>query len=232
MSAEGLTAFVLLAIAYSIIVEQSIALLIRKYIMGKIKGWSRFLLVGCLLSISRVFVPVAITIYGERFSIASMGLYLPHSFWVLPATLMAFFLTKSLSLLEHAYRVKYLNEDPQAIIKLYTPESYKIEFVSQLIISGLPEEFLYRGYFLSRLITGFGTVPGIILSSLYFGIVHMWSIVKGRKVGDKYKALRTFINGIIYAVVFVYFGLIPCIILHVFGNLSYGWISKRILPRL
>lgn len=233
MSLEGLTTFVLVAIVYSIVVEQFVVWLVRKHIIVKIKeGWGRFLLASCLLLTSRVFLPVAIVVYVEQSSLASMGIYLPYSFWVFPAIPVAFFVVTGFSLLEDIYRVKYLNRDPQAIIELHTPANYKIEFVNQLIIAGLPEEFLYRGYFLSRLIIGFDRIFGIFLSSLYFGIAHMWSIVKGKRVGDKYKALRTFIVAIIFAIVFVYFGLIPCIILHICGNLSYGWISKLTLPRL
>lgn len=226
---EGLTFLVLFAIAYSIIVEQSAVWVVRKYIRGHRKGWSAFLFVGGLFLTSRVFVPVAMVVCAESSSVVSMGLYFPTSFWVLPATLVAFLAMKSFSLLEDIYRVKYLNKDPHTIVKLYTPGNYKKEFLSQLITSGLPEEFLYRGYFLSRLIMGFGVIAGIILSSLYFGIVHLWSTVKGKRAGDKYKALRTFLNGIIYAIIFIYFGLIPCVILHICGNLSHGWISKLIL---
>ncbi|MDI6904869.1 MAG: CPBP family intramembrane metalloprotease [Candidatus Bathyarchaeia archaeon] len=229
---EGLTLFVLLAVAYSIIVEQCVVWLVRKYVRGHRKGRSALLLVGGLFLTSRVFVPVAMVVCAESSSVVSMGLYFPTSFWVLLATLVAFLTMKSFSLLEDIYRVRYLNKDPYTIVKLYTPENYKKEFLSQVIISGLPEEFLYRGYFLSRLIMGFGAIAGIILSSLYFGIVHLWSTVKGKRAGDKYKALRTFLNGIIYATIFIYFGLIPCVILHICGNLSHGWISKLVLLKL
>jgi len=229
---ENLMPFVLVAVIYSIVAEQGVVWLVRRHIIGKRRGWNAFLLVGGAFLSSRVFIPMAIVTWVEGGSLASMGLYFSLSFWVLPVTLGAFMAIKSLGLLGDIYRVKCQGEKPSVIIKLYTPENYKIEFLNQLIIAGLPEEFLYRGYFLSRLVIGFGAIAGTILSSLYFGVVHLWSIVKGKKVGDKYKALRTFLDGIIFAVIFIHFGLIPCIIIHICGNLSYGWISKQVLLKL
>ena len=231
MQSEGLSTFSLFAIVYSIVVE---ALIYQAYtkLVNRIRGRRGFLLMACLSLTMRVFVPSVLVIYVEGSSPASLGLYLSLSALVFPAIIIAFLVTQSLSVIEDIYRVKYLGEDPWTLIKLYTPRSYKMELVSQLTLSGLPEEFLYRGYFLSRLVMTFGPVLGAVASSIYFGIVHMWSIVRGRQVGDMLKALRTFINGMIYAALFIWFGLIPCIVVHVSGNLSCGWISKKVLVGL
>ena len=233
MPPEGFTGFVLLAIVYSIVVEHGMRWLLTKHIVTKMKGgWGRFFLIGFLFLVSRVFLPVVIVVYVEGSSLASMGLHRPNSVWVFLAVPIAFLSLIVISLLEDTYRVRYLEKDPEELIRLHTPANYRIELINQLILAGLPEEFLYRGYFVSRLLFGFGAIPSILLSSLYFGLVHNWSIVKGEKVGDKYKVLRTFLGGIVFATMFVHFGLAPCIILHICLNLSYGWISKIALPKL
>ncbi len=161
----------------------------------------------------------------------SMGIFLPGSVWVFPGIPLGYLALIVFSLLADIYRVKVLGESCQELIERNTTADYKIEFVNQLVIAGLPEEFLYRGYFLSRLIMGFGTLIGVALSSIYFGVSHIRSMVKGEMAGDKYKALTTFAGAIIYATIFINSGLIPCIIVHLSINMSYGWISRLLLPR-
>lgn len=61
---------------------------------------------------------------------------------------------------------------PEALIPLWTPQNLLVLSVVMLLVVGFAEEFLFRGILQRTLQDGFGTIPGLLMASALFGVMH------------------------------------------------------------
>jgi len=93
--------------------------------------------------------------------------------------------------------------------------------------AGISEEFLYRGFVFSVFVaiygsSAFATTYGVVLSSLWFSIAHLYQGKRG--------LITTFVVGIVFVFVRVYGGsLVPVIIAHAGVDLLVGLCIPRFL---
>lgn len=76
-------------------------------------------------------------------------------------TLALFFATLEYSVLQ-----------PEALIPLWTPQNLLVLSVVMLLFVGFAEELLFRGILQRTLEDGFGTIPGLLMASILFGVMH------------------------------------------------------------
>lgn len=81
--------------------------------------------------------------------------------------------------------------------------------IENFIANGVAEEILYRGFLCKRLCGKLGTVPGIILQAVLFGLMHnLLYIAAGLDVGLWYHVLTFLFTGV--------------------GALLLGWLNEKI----
>lgn len=109
-------------------------------------------------------------------------------------------------------------------------------FIQNFLGNGVCEELLYRGFINKRLCSKLGTVPGIIIQAVLFGLMHNGLyVLAGIPVGmDYHVAMFVYSGGAALLLGFldekIYNGsIIPSIILHGLGNFvgtlaaAFGW---------
>lgn len=99
-----------------------------------------------------------------------------------------------------------------------------LRLVEQLLLIGLAEEVLWRGYLQNRLCDWLGVLRGLLLTSFLFGSGHLVTLFSQH--GFEYLAndliifSQTFIGGMILGYIFIRAkSVIPGAIFHIFGNL-------------
>jgi|GEM_PF-1398950 len=106
-----------------------------------------------------------------------------------------------------------------------TSTSLLMAIVMQLVMVGLPEEILYRGFFMTRLCEWLGKSGGLFCSAVMFGFVHTFSRVLGQGEGYIISALiigfSTFVGGLIFGFQFLKTrSIFPSALTHIVLNLS------------
>lgn len=61
---------------------------------------------------------------------------------------------------------------PEALIPLWNPQNLLVLSVVMLLFVALAEELLFRGILQRTFEDGFGTIPGLLLASVLFGVMH------------------------------------------------------------
>lgn len=86
-----------------------------------------------------------------------------------------------------------------------------LTILATAIFTGIIEELVFRGLVVSRLKRAFGTVPCVVISSLFFGFAHP----------TVFAIIYSTILGLILALIYLkYDSVLPCIAVHVFFNLA------------
>lgn len=106
--------------------------------------------------------------------------------------------------------------DPNYLRSIESMFQYPIPlFIRLCIIAPITEEFLTRGYLLNRLKEKYSTITAIVISSLFFAVLHF----------NFFNTLYSFLFGVLFALLYLKTkSLIPCIIVHFIHNLM-GFIS-------
>jgi membrane protease YdiL (CAAX protease family) len=101
--------------------------------------------------------------------------------------------------LEHYARIHIAYEAPGSVLAF--PGGLASQFLVQLMGIGLPEEFFFRGYLLTRFKGWLGDRRGLLLNSLLFGLGHLVSRLTQHGLGYAPSALfiglQTFLGGLI-----------------------------------
>jgi len=170
-------------------------------------------LTGWLLTVwcAWLAMPIIVTTTVLRAPIASMGFYFPSISTLLWTT--AFLIASRTTLSLVAFRLGTRNQNILESGKSQASRvSYLEELAKQLIVLAFPEEVVNRGFILSTAVVAIGPDLGVVLSAFLFGLGHL----PGRNVGF---AFEIFAAGLLYGFIFVYAGMIPCVVGHVFINL-------------
>lgn len=102
-------------------------------------------------------------------------------------------------------------------------------FAALACTAGISEEFLYRGFVFAafvRMVVNYGspTAPAAILSSLWFGLAHLYQGRRG--------LITTFVVGLILVSVRIWTGsLLPVIVAHAGIDLTVGFCFFRFAPK-
>lgn len=101
---------------------------------------------------------------------------------------------------------------------------YPVEFVEQILYIGFSEEVFYRGYIMTRQCKWLGKYPGLLVTSLLFGLGHIISRIADHGIGyflpATYTGLQTFFGGLIFGLIYIRAKNIwPSVILHVSTNM-------------
>lgn len=168
-----------------------------------------------------VTVPIILTRVVESKDLSSMGFFLPSLHTLLAFTLVPYIVLFILFLLEYWYKVMFKRQSIDNVLPI--PKNYLREFLDQVFCVAFPEEVLIRGYLLSHLTDIFNPTIAITISAVIFGLG------PGHLLGGKLKVLRTFVDAVVLGVIFIYAGLLPCIILHFIGNLLDPRVARAIL---
>jgi membrane protease YdiL (CAAX protease family) len=167
-------------------------------------------------------VPILIVAVIEGRDMRFMGFFFPSLPDLLLFTLAPYTILLVFSLLESWYRVTRRFESLDVVAPL--PMSYPREVLDQALSVAFPEEVLHRGYLLPHLLELLNPTFAIGVSATIFSLLHVLS-------GGRYRALRTVVDGVILGTVFMYAGLLPCILVHFAGNLITGKVERTILGR-
>jgi len=101
-----------------------------------------------------------------------------------------------------------LGEDPLLRALIPRTRQEKWAFVGLSLCAGVGEELAYRGYVLGMLVPMVGVWPGVVVTSLVFGVLHAYQGAQG--------VLRTALLGALMAVAFLQTGsLWPVVVAHV-----------------
>jgi len=163
----------------------------------------------------------ALHLYGERPS--DVGLRPPHA----PLEILAGLLVMAAMLAIGRGRTAEIGREYARRVRVVVPHT-AVEwtlFVLLAATAGICEEFLYRGYALTKIAELTGSLPlGIVASSVAFGVAHSY---QGR-VG----MIGTGIVGFLYALVFVATGsLLPCMLGHFAQDVAGAMVLTRRLRR-
>jgi membrane protease YdiL (CAAX protease family) len=170
-------------------------------------------LAGWLLTVwwAWLAMPIIVTTTVLQAPIASMGFYFP---WV--STLLwttAFLIVSRTALSLVAFQLGIRDQNVLESGKSQASKvSYLKELAKQVVVLAFPEEVVNRGFILSTVLAATGPILGVVLSAFLFGLGHL----PGRSVRF---ACEIFVAGLLYGFVFVYAGIVPCVIGHVFINL-------------
>jgi membrane protease YdiL (CAAX protease family) len=187
------------------------------------KRFRHFLLAFNLcIFILYVLVPILVVTVVENKSLAFMGFFLPSLSYFLLFTLVPYALLLVFTLLETWYRATQKHELMDNIAPL--PKSYPKEALDQILSVAFPEEVLQRGYLLPHLLEALNPISAIGTSALIFSLLHVLS-------GGKYRALRTIVDGIVLAIVFMCSGILTCMAIHLAGNLFSARIQRVLLGK-
>ena len=172
------------------------------------------------LSRSHSMIEISLTILGLVF------------YWIVPLLVVY--------VVERGYRLslglvigegRFLRYGLYAFIGLILPgfiigfnQELILSLMEQILLIGLAEEVLWRGYLQSRLCEWLGVLRGLLLTSFLFGSGHLVSLFSQH--GFEYLAndllifSQTFIGGMILGYIFIRAkSVIPGAIFHIFGNL-------------
>ncbi|MGD2143041.1 MAG: CPBP family intramembrane metalloprotease [Anaerolineae bacterium] len=113
--------------------------------------------------------------------------------------------------------------------------SLLLEFVEQIVYIGVPEEVFFRGYLTGRLCNWLGSLKGLLLSGLIFGLAHVVSRLSQHglayPIHDALLGLQTFVGGVLLG--FIYLrakSIVPGTILHVAMNAYLGRFTDILSP--
>lgn len=86
------------------------------------------------------------------------------------------------------------------------------------------EEYLFRGYLMTRLCAWLGEARGLLLNALVFGLAHVIFVVTRFGLGDPYliagSSFQTLLGGLLLGYVFLRSGdILPGSVLHISMNL-------------
>lgn len=102
-----------------------------------------------------------------------------------------------------------------------------LEFVEQIVYIGVAEEVFFRGYLTGRLCSWLGSLKGLLLSGLIFGLAHIVSRLSQHGLAypthDAVLGVQTFLGGVLFG--FIYLrarSIVPVTILHVGMNAYLG----------
>lgn len=146
-----------------------------------------------------------------------VGLYRPQlqsSIWVLVvfAVVYGFFYNFDFTCLASPETLAYLESSAQVSANVYAGmgvAAVPAALIENFIANGLAEEILFRGFLCRRLCARFGSIPGILMQGVLFGIMHnLLYLAAGLQVGLWYHLL-----------VFGFTGM---------GALLLGWLDQRI----
>jgi len=146
-----------------------------------------------------------------------VGLYRPQlqsSIWVLVAfaVVYGFFYNFDFTCLASPETLAYLESSAQVSANVYAGmgvAAIPAALIENFIANGLAEEILFRGFLCRRLCARFGSIPGILMQGVLFGIMHnLLYLAAGLQVGLWYHLL-----------VFGFTGM---------GALLLGWLDQRI----
>lgn len=162
-----------------------------------------------------------------------LGFYIPKlksKWWVLAifAVLYYFFYNFDFTQLVDNETLEYIQSSSAISANVFTSIGASAiipAFIQNFIANGVSEEILYRGFLCKRLCSKFGTMQGIIIQAVLFGLMHnILYIVAGLNVGICYHTLTFVFTGMGALLLGVlnekiYNGsIIPSIILHGAGN--------------
>lgn len=146
-----------------------------------------------------------------------VGLYRPQlqsSVWVLAAFAVGygFFYNFDFTRLADPETLAYLESSAQVSANVYAgmgAAAIPAALVESFAANGLAEEILFRGFLCRRLCARFGSMPGILMQGVLFGLMHnLLYLAAGMQVGLWYHLL-----------VFGFTGM---------GALLLGWLDQRI----
>ena len=172
------------------------------------------------LSGSNSMIDISLTVQGLVF------------YWIVPLLIIYFIERRDrLSLGLVVGEGKFLRYSLYAFVGLIIPgfivgfnKELILSLVEQLLLIGLAEEVLWRGYLQSRLCDWLGVLRGLLLTSFLFGAGHLVSLFSQH--GFEYLSndlmifSQTFIGGLVLGYIFIRAkSVIPGAIFHIFGNL-------------
>lgn len=209
----------LLVVAIPIVAMLTARRLQRPEIAGGSKPLRYVRIMAVLWSIAALAV-LALRLYGE--SPKDVGLRAPHAPWeYLTGAAVALFLI-GLSAGRADIGANYARR-----ISVVVPTT-KVEwvlFVALAITAGVCEEFLYRGYALTKVAELSGSLlAGVVASALAFGAAHWYQGRMGM--------IGAGLSGFLYALLFIATGsLWPCIFGHIAQDIFGGALLSRRLAR-
>ena len=99
----------------------------------------------------------------------------------------------------------------------------KIQWIFISITAGITEEILFRGFLVYWINVNFPNIPIpylLLLQAIPFSLMHLYQGIRG--------VLTTFLMGIVFGVYVIVFGsIIPCIIIHIFVDLSVNLMERE-----
>lgn len=115
-----------------------------------------------------------------NFSLPSFAQVLIASSLVLPLTISADAVMKGLDpywqqlVLDYPALEGFNNSDVHKLLAQFNEASLLVAVFFIAVVPGIGEEFLFRGIIGRGLVSRWGVVPGVLLTSLFFGMVHMY----------------------------------------------------------
>lgn len=146
-----------------------------------------------------------------------IGFYTPHlrsKWWILLifAVLYYFFYNFDFTQLINPKTLEYIESSSAVSANAFTGLGITAilpALIENFIANGVAEEILYRGFLCKRLCNKLGTVQGIILQAVLFGLMHnVLYVLAGLEVGLWYHTLTFIFTGI--------------------GALLLGWLNEKI----
>jgi len=96
----------------------------------------------------------------------------------------------------------------ESLVQVGTPAGLLLTLVATVAIAPPAEELFFRGYALPVLERRWGAAAGICLSALMFAMVH----------GSLFQLLPIFLAGVLLALLFRKWGIVPCVMAHGVNN--------------
>lgn len=146
-----------------------------------------------------------------------IGFYKPHlnsKWWILLifAVVYYFFYNYDFTQLIDTKTLEYIENSSAVSANAFTGIGMAAiipALIQNFIANGVAEEILYRGFLCKRLCSKFGSVQGIVLQAVLFGLMHnVLYVIAGLEVGLGYHVLT-----------FVFTGM---------GALLLGWLNEKI----
>jgi membrane protease YdiL (CAAX protease family) len=118
--------------------------------------------------------------WAHGFTATQLGLVVPGKFTIVTATVLgaaAIITLQWLNLRRMGRSNSPLRQPLQTLAERILPQNNRelLPFLALAVTAGLCEEFLYRGFAMAALArTGFSTAVAIVLSSIIFGLAHLY----------------------------------------------------------
>jgi membrane protease YdiL (CAAX protease family) len=150
--------------------------------------------------------------FVERRPLVSLGFQWGSPLRTMLWAVGVFFLNAVLLIIEIWYRLSFGGESIESVARPIP--NMMIELIEQLVWIGLPEEFVNRGYLLTRLRESWGTRAALFVSSFLFGASHL-------ALRDPTKAIQAGLSGLIYGIAFLKTNSICApAAAHILGNMT------------